>query len=216
MMVCEIVLKLFSNILEKKLIEEIGRYGILKNAEPDQILLEIRRDVQFIPIIVSGIAKVMRRDGKGNGILLHYLKKAELSTIAISYGLQNKKSEIRIKAETNITYIAVPIKIVSLWFDSYDLWRKYYLKVNQLQTSYLIEKINDIAFEGLEFRVLKYIKNTSLIHNSKLIPRKHFDIARDLKVSREAISRTLKNLEKSGVITLGRNKITLNKNGVNG
>lgn len=213
-MVLEIVKKLFSNVFENELLEEIGKYGILKNAEPDQILLEIRRDVHFIPVIITGIAKVMRRDGKGNGILLHYLKNAQFSTIAISYGLQNIRSEIRIKAETKITYIAIPIKIVNLWFDKYELWRKYYLEVNQVQTSNIIEKINDLAFENLEFRILKYLKETSIVHNSNLLPRKHFDIARDLKVSREAISRVLKKLEKEGVIMLGRNKITINNNGV--
>ena len=71
-----------------------------------------------------------------------------------------------------------------------------------------------MAFENLEFRVLKYLKETSLIHKSNLIPRKHFDIARDLKVTREAISRVLKKMEKDQIITLGRNKITLNNNGV--
>lgn len=214
MIVNEIAKNLFTTIFDEKLIEEIGKYGILKNAEPDQILLEIRRDVHFVPIIVSGIAKVMRRDGKGNGLFLHYLSDAQLSAIAISYGLQNKKSEIRIKAETNITYIAVPIKTVNLWFDKFQLWRNYFLKINQIQTAQVIEKVNDLAFENLEFRVLKYLKETSLIHKSNLIPRKHFDIARDLKVTREAISRVLKKMEKDQIITLGRNKITLNNNGV--
>ena len=43
-----------------------------------------------------------------------------------------------------------------------------------------------------------------------VIYRKHFDIARDLKVSREAVSRVLKKLEKEEIVTLGRNKIILN------
>lgn len=73
-----------------------------------------------------------------------------------------------------------------------------------------MERINDIAFENLEFRLLKYLEYTSLVHNEITINRKHFDIARDLKVSREAVSRTLKKLEKDEVIILGRNKITLN------
>jgi CRP/FNR family transcriptional regulator len=49
-----------------------------------------------------------------------------------------------------------------------------------------------------------------LLMNSNVICKKHFDIARDLKVSREAISRTLKKMERDEIITLGRNKIILN------
>lgn len=210
MRINEIIDTHFSKIFEIKLQQELCKYGILKQAEPDQIILEIRRDANFIPLIVSGVAKVMRRDGKGNGIFLHYLSNKQTSAIAISYALENKKNEIRIKAESAITYIAIPAKIVNLWFEKYNSWRSFFLKLNQQQTASLLNLVNDIAFENLEFRVLKYIENSSLIYNNNTINRKHFDIARDLKVSREAISRILKKLEKKEIVTLGRNKITLN------
>ena len=210
MRINEIIDTHFSKIFEIKLQQELCKYGILKQAEPDQIILEIRRDANFLPLIVSGVAKVMRRDGKGNGIFLHYLSNKETSAIAISYALENKKNEIRIKAESAITYIAIPVKSVNLWFEKYNSWRSFFLKLNQQQTASLLNLVNDIAFENLEFRVLKYIENSSLIYNKNTINRKHFDIARDLKVSREAISRILKKLEKEEVVTLGRNKITLN------
>jgi len=82
--------------------------------------------------------------------------------------------------------------------------------LNQQQTSFLIEKINDIAFTSLEDRLVKYLEYTSYISNDITVYRKHFDIARDLRVSREAVSRILKKLEKEDLITLGRNKIILN------
>ena len=206
----EIVTTSFSSIFKEDLLQEICNNGILKYAEPEKIILEIRREIKFIPLIVSGIVKVMRRDGKGNGIFLHYLAEKQTSAIAISYALENKKSEIRLKAQSNITYIAIPSKVVDLWFLKYQSWRAFYFKLNQQQTSYLIESINDIAFTSLEYRLLKYLQYTSSIFHDKTIHRKHFDIARDLKVSREAISRILKKLEKEEIITLGRNKITLN------
>ena len=206
----EIVTTSFSSIFKEDLLQEICNNGILKYAEPEKIILEIRREIKFIPLIVSGIVKVMRRDGKGTGIFFHYLAEKQTSAIAISYALENKKSEIRLKAQSNITYIAIPSKVVDLWFLKYQSWRAFYFKLNQQQTSYLIESINDIAFTSLEYRLLKYLQYTSSIFHDKTIHRKHFDIARDLKVSREAISRILKKLEKEEIITLGRNKITLN------
>ncbi|MFD1293187.1 Crp/Fnr family transcriptional regulator [Lutibacter holmesii] len=210
MKIHEIVATNFSNIFETKLLKELCDYGLLKHAEEDQIILEIRREIHFIPLVTSGVVKVMRRDGKGKGLFLYYLSENQTSAIAISYALENKKSEIRLKAESNITYISVPVKVVNSWFQKYDSWRAFYLKMNHKQTSLLLEDINDIAFENLEFRLVKYIEYTSLVHNSTTIHRKHFDIARDLRVSREAISRLLKKLEKEEIITLGRNKITLN------
>lgn len=210
MKIHEIVNSHFTTIFEKKLVKEIADYGMLKHADPDQIILEIRRDIHFIPLVVSGVVKTMRRNGKGKGLFLHYITENQTSAVAILYALEDKKSEIRLKAESNITYIAVPVKVVNSWFQKYDSWRKFYLNMNQKQTSFLLERINDIAFEDLEFRLVKYLEDTSLVHNDNTIHRKHFDIARDLRVSREAISRILKKLEKEEIITLGRNKITLN------
>jgi CRP/FNR family transcriptional regulator len=210
MKIQEIIANNFYNTFENKLLKEMGDYGIVKYAEPDQIILEIRTNAEFIPIITSGIAKVMRRDGKGKGLFLHYLTKNQTSAIALTYSLENKKSEIRLKALSKVTYIMVPAKVVNSWFLNYDSWRRYYLNLNQKQTSNIIEKINDIAFENLEYRLLKYLEETSLVFNDNTIFIKHFDISRDLRVSREAISRTLKKMEKEEVISLGRNKITLN------
>ena len=152
----------------------------------------------------------MHRDGKGNGIFLHYLIENQTSAIAISYALENEISEIRLEVQSNIVYIAIPSKVVNSWFLKYESWRSFFFKLNRQQTSYLIEKIDDIAFTNLENRLLKYLEYTSLISNNNTINIKHFDIARDLKVSREAISRVLKKLEKEEGISLGRNKITLN------
>jgi len=206
----EIVKANFSDLFEQDLLQEICNNGILKYAEPEKIILEIRRDIKFIPLIVSGIVKVMHRDGKGNGIFLHYLLENQSSAIAISFALEGKKSEIRLEAQSNITYIAIPSKVVDSWFLKFKSWRNFYFKLNRQQTSFLIGTIQDIAFTSLEERLLKYLEHTSLITNNNKISRKHFDIARDLKVSREAVSRTLKKLEKEEIISLGRNKITLN------
>lgn len=203
----EIITANFSSLFEENLLQELGNNGILKKAEPEKIILEIRRKIEFIPLIVSGVVKVMHRDGKGNGIFLHFLTKNQVSAIAITYALENKISEIRLEAQSNIVYIAIPAKVVNLWFLKYSSWRSFYFQLNQQQTSFLIEKIDDIAFTCLENRLLKYLQYTSLIKNDTTINIKHFDIARDLKVSRETVSRALKKLEQEKLITLGRNKI---------
>jgi CRP/FNR family transcriptional regulator, anaerobic regulatory protein len=210
MKIHDIVAANFSELFEENLRTEICNNGILKSVEADKIIIDVRTDIEFIPLIVSGIVKVKRRDGKGNGIFLHYLKPKQTSAIAITYAIENKKCEIRLEAESNVTYIAIPAKVVISWFLKYSTWRSFYFKLNHQQTAYLVEKINDIAFENLEFRLIKYLEYTSLTTDKNTINKKHFDIARDLKVSREAISRILEKLEKDETVTLGRNKITLN------
>jgi len=210
MKINELVASNFSPLFEKKLRKEICNYGILKKVESENIILEIRRDIHFIPFVIKGVVKVMRRDGMGNGVLLHYITENQTSAIAVSYAREHKKSEIRLKSDGNVVYIAVPSKVVNSWFEKYETWNDYFFKYNQLQISSVIDKLSDIVFLSLEERLLKYLEQTSLMYNDNTIYKKHFDIASDLKVSREAISRILKKLEKEDVITLGRNKIIMN------
>jgi len=205
----EIITTKFSFQFEKKLLKEIAVNGILKNVEPDKIILEIRREIKFIPIIISGIVKVKRRDGKGNGIFIHYLTENQTSAIVLTYALENKISEIRLEAFTEVTYVAIPIEVVNLWFYKYESWRTYLLHLSQQQTSYLINEINSLAFTNVEERIIKYLKYTAQVTKNNTLKIKHFDIARDLKVSREAVSRTLKKLEALNFVKLNRNKIVL-------
>ena len=200
----------FTKLFEKNLLHELSNYGVLKTVDSETIILEIRREIRFIPFIVSGVVKVMRRDGQGNGILLHYLTGKETSAIAINYALQNVNSDVRIKSEGDVSYIAIPVKVVLSWFQKYPTWVTYFNRLSQVQVASLIEKINDIAFTDLENRLTKYLEENSVLFNSNVIYKKHFDIARDLKVSREAVSRVLKKMEHDEIITLGRNKIILN------
>ncbi|MDD3723440.1 MAG: Crp/Fnr family transcriptional regulator [Lutibacter sp.] len=206
----DIIADSFSEIFEEDLRTEICNNGILKTVETDKIIIDVRTKIDFIPLIISGIVKVIRCDGKGNDIFLHYLSAKQTSTIAVTYAIEDIKSDIRLKAESNVMYIAIPSKVVISWFLKYSTWLSFYFRLNQQETAYLIERINDIAFENLESRLLKYLEYTSLISNNNTVDKKHYDIARDLKVSREAISRILGKLEKKEIVTLGRNKITLN------
>jgi len=52
-----------------------------------------------------------------------------------------------------------------------------------------------------------YLKKLSNSIGNKLIHRTHQQIADDLNVSREAVSRLLKKLEKMEIVKLGRNEI---------
>jgi CRP/FNR family transcriptional regulator len=96
MKIHDIVAANFSDLFEENLRTEICNNGILKTVEADKIIIDVRTDIEFIPLIVSGIVKVKRRDGKGNGIFLHYLTAKQTSAIAITYAIENNKCDVRL------------------------------------------------------------------------------------------------------------------------
>ncbi|MGV6846061.1 MAG: Crp/Fnr family transcriptional regulator [Lutibacter sp.] len=199
----------FANLFEEKLLHEIALYGILKKAEPDKIVLEVRRKSNFIPIIIKGIVKVKRRDGKGNGIFIQYLSDKQSSALAITNAFKNENCSVRLMSFTAVKYVLIPVKVVNTWFDKYPSWRAYFMSLNQDQTKKNILQLSNVAFLNLEERLVKYLEETARVTKDKLLVVKHFDIARDIKASRESVSRTLKKLEQDKKLILSRNKIKL-------
>ena len=68
--------------------------------------------------------------------------------------------------------------------------------------------IDNIAFRGLDDRMEKYLQSLSQSTGSHTLNFTHQQIADDLNVSREAVSRLLKKMENLGIVKLSRNQIT--------
>lgn len=75
----------------------------------------------------------------------------------------------------------------------------------------LINTIDQIVFKKLDERLLNYLRKKAQAVGQNTLQTTHQDIADDLNVTRESISRLLKNLEKQHKLELGRNLITLKK-----
>lgn len=73
----------------------------------------------------------------------------------------------------------------------------------------LIKTIDQVTFLQLDKRLLDYVHKRAAIHRDQTIHTTHQQIAADLNVSREAVSRLLKNLERQGKLQLGRNQVTI-------
>jgi CRP/FNR family transcriptional regulator len=74
----------------------------------------------------------------------------------------------------------------------------------------LLKVIDGIAFHKVDERLYNYLQEKSSLLKSTVIQISHQQIAEELNTSREVVSRLLKQLEGRGVLTMGRNKLTLN------
>jgi len=202
--------KQFLSSFEPDLRNRLLKYGKIKTVAADTIILDIREHVTYFPIIVKGLARVTRRDGRGNSILLHYLTPFDTCTISFLNASQDKPNTIRMTSKTDLTYYMIPIEMAKTWFYKYSNWQKYITILNQEQNESLIHLINEKIFEKLDVILENYLLYLQDKFNTNLILTSHQDIARDLYISRESISRALKKMENNGLLKLGRNKIYIN------
>jgi CRP/FNR family transcriptional regulator len=73
----------------------------------------------------------------------------------------------------------------------------------------LLQTIDGIAFQKLDDRLLNALKDKSRTQGASLVQTTHQELANELNSSREVVSRVLKQMERRGMVKLGRNKIEL-------
>jgi len=198
-----------SHFLEKKLIEEIISEGKLMNFKEGDIIMDYGKRVKFMPLILSGSVRVMRRDEEDREILLYYLSSNESCAMAYACCMEDKKSEVKAIAEENVEIIAIPHEKLDEWLVKYPSWKSYIFNSFTQRFNELLKSLESIAFHKLDERLIKYLKKKVKLSGKTSIPLSHNQIAEEMGTSRVVISRLLKQLENEKKLVLYRNEIKL-------
>ena len=199
----------FSSIFEKKLIEEIIEVGEIRSFKEGEIVMDYGKPVRFMPIIISGTLRVMRKDDEDREIILYYLSNNESCAMAYACCMEAKKSEIRAIAEDNVELIAIPHNKLDEWLVKYPSWKSYIFSSFTQRFNELLKSLESIAFQKFDERLIKYLKAKAKVTGKNAIQLSHKQIAEEMGTSRVVISRLLKQLENDKKLVLYRNEIKL-------
>ena len=198
-------------LAELELQEEIARVGQLLHFSAGEIIMDVDSYIKLVPLVVEGSIKVVREDEDGKELFLYYLNSGDTCSMSFTCCMMDKKSQIRTVAEEPTTLIGIPIRYVDQWMTKYQSWKNFVMRSYDDRMMELVRTIDNIAFKKMDERLLDYLHKKASATQSNIIQATHQDIAFDLNASREAVSRLLKQLERSGAVQLGRNKIELNQ-----
>lgn len=199
----------FQNIFNEELINEICYNGHLKSFQHEEIIIDIGDKMEFFPLIVSGSVKILTEDKEGKELLLYYLEMGDTCAITLNITSQGNRSKIRAVAEDTCEILFLPTIKVDEWMVKYKEWRTFIMETYNYRMSEMLEAIDSLAFDNMENRLLKHLRDKAMVTGSTEIHGTHADIANNLHSSRVVISRMLAKLEKDGVLTHSRNKISL-------
>lgn len=205
----EEIKKNYGFLFEEALLQEINNVGVFKEVPEGYKLIEIGEYVKSMPLLVSGVIKILRQDNDGDELLLYFLERGDTCAMTLSCCVGQTKSEIRAIAEVDTKLIMIPIQKMEEWTSKYKTWRNFVFKSYHNRLMELLETIDNIAFLKMDERLLKYLHDKAKVTNDNIIRSTHQEIAYDLHTSRVVISRLLKTLENKQVIELHRNKIKL-------
>lgn len=204
--------KHYGDIFEPELLMEINQIGIFKEFKEGDVIMEIGQYMKYMPILVSGVIKVLREDTDGKELLLYFLQDGDTCAMTLVCGMGESKSEVRAVADTNVKVAMIPIEKMEEWLTKYKSWGGFVLTSYHSRLNELIDAVDSIAFMKMDKRLLKYLKHKMQIDQSNSIYITHQEIADDLNSSREVISRLLKKLESMGKVKLHRNYIQIKEN----
>lgn len=198
----------FPQLAEKGLQEEIAEVGQIMHFEAGEIIMDFDSYVKMVPLVIEGSIKVTREDEEeGREMILYFLNAGETCSMSFTCCMMNKRSQIRTEALEETALIGIPIKYVDQWMTKYQSWKNFVMTSYDNKMQELVKVLDSIVFTALDDRLLKYLNNRAEALGTNTLKMTHQEIATDLNSSREAISRILKKMETTGMVTLGRNEI---------
>ncbi len=204
------VSSIFPLFTDDNLLDALTSEGRLQAFAAGDYIMDKGMPVDYIPLLLSGSLRIMRRDDEDRELLLYYLRAGETCASSLTCCMGKSVSEVEAVAEEDTEVLNIPAQLVNEWMDKYPEWKAYVMRIYHDRFQELMETIDAIAFQQLDQRLLRYFHER--IDNQggdPIIRASHQEIANDLHSSREVISRLLKQMERTGMVKLARNRIEL-------
>ena len=197
------------NLFHTLLSKEIYASGQVKSFPAGATILNINDYVKSIPIVLSGSIKVIQTDDDGREILLYYIKPSESCIMSVLAGLNKNTSKIKAIVEEDAELLLIPVAKAGEWIHKFPEWTDFIFALYQKRFEELLDVVNAVAFQKVDARLFHLLKQKSSLFQSREISVTHQQLANELGITREAVSRVLKQMENQKLIVLTRNKITL-------
>lgn len=189
--------------------ERLSDFGFAKSFAKGAVILRENAYINAIPIVTKGTIAVLRTDEDGKEILLYYIEVGESCIMSFLGGMHHDTSKVKAIAEEETEILFIPIDKVTLLIKEFPEWLDYIFRLYHKRFEELLAVVNAVAFKKLDDRLLEYLHSKSASTKSKTLKVTHEQLAHALGTARVVVSRLLKQMEVEGLVTLGRNKITL-------
>lgn len=199
----------FPALNQVEFIEALHKYVAVKKAKKGDMIMDYGDYIRFVPLLIDGLIKVVRQSEEDEERLLYFLTGGESCAASFSCCMLKKRSEIKVIAKEDSTFFAIPLFEANKWMSEFAVWRNFIFTTYDQKLIQLIDTIDQLTFYKLDEQLIRYLEHKAQAYNTRTVQTTHQEIAQDLNVSREAVSRLLKALEKNGQLKLERNRIEL-------
>ncbi|MBP9055742.1 MAG: Crp/Fnr family transcriptional regulator, partial [Saprospiraceae bacterium] len=164
----------FQYIFESELINELCKSGVVKTYKEGSTLMDIGQVLTHMPLVISGSVKVLKEDKEGNELLLYYLEYGDTCAVTMSCCTKPSKSAIKAITESDAEILFIPIEKMEEWMVKYKSWRGFVLDSYNIRMNEMLDAIDNLAFNNMEERLYKYLREKVMITKESKIHITHF------------------------------------------
>ncbi|MGZ3861921.1 MAG: Crp/Fnr family transcriptional regulator [Bacteroidia bacterium] len=195
---------------DKELEKEFGRHAKTTKYKEGAVIMEPGNYIKFIPIVIKGCIRVLRQDSAGHEAFLYHLMPGETCALSLTCCSNAAPSEVKTIAEEDTEIWAIPVQFMEEW-QHFKEWKDFISLTYQVRFNKLLKAIDDISFENMDDRLWKYLIARARAKGNHIIHASHDEIAQELNIQRETVTRLLKKLKDLRLIETGRNMIQIMK-----
>jgi len=160
---------------------------------------------QGFPLLIEGSIKVIKLAASGRELMLYRVLPGGSCIISSSCLLGHTDYNARGIAETPLALLALPVNAFAALMVDHAPFRDFVFHLFADRIGELMQLVEEVAFAKLDQRLAKLI----LARNETVLGVTHQQLADELGSVREIVSRLLKGFAEQGLVTLGREQLTV-------
>ena len=115
----------FPDIYEQEARNAIIEASHTVELKAGDIFMDFGGYIKSIPLVLSGLLKLIREDEDGNEILLYFVAPGETCAMSLTCCNSDARSTIRVSAEEDTVVLAVPARTKDDWTERFRSWKSF-------------------------------------------------------------------------------------------
>lgn len=179
------------------------------------ILRDRKESIDGIVYIKEGLLRVYTNDGEKQ-MLLYYVPDGHVCVMTAPRICQSQAIEYHVETASDALLYIVPDEVITRLEKKYPELRNFIDGRLAMRLDRLFDELDGMLRESQSEQIENYLDYMSRILRKDTFMIKHTDIARDLGIRRESVSRILDRMQNEGKIEISRGCIRILRNqGVN-
>ncbi|HUJ73482.1 MAG TPA: Crp/Fnr family transcriptional regulator, partial [bacterium] len=195
--------------LQGNLRREFDRVAARIDFVPGERLYEEGFPCPFVPFLVSGGVRVFKISDSGREITLYRVRPGQVCILSATCSVLQRQYSVIAESEFHSTLYVVPGGEFRGLLRRFGELQEFVFGVMSERLMEIISLVDDVAFRRIDLRLAERLLRETRPPGKPTVAITHARLAIELGTSREVISRKLKDLERAGVVRMGRGRVEL-------